>query len=117
MPRAIFLLPGVGAQGGSVEELAPAFAPHPAAGLVTASRSIVNAFQERGGEPARAAADAAEELRAAAWSRMTPLGGIAPYAAPPPPGSKMHESGPRSPARLLAPLALVVFALAVASWC
>ena len=26
----------------------------------------------------------------------------------------MHESGPRSPARLLAPLALVVFALAVA---
>ena len=67
MPRAIFLLPGVGAQGGSVEELAPAFAPHPAAGLVTASRSIVNAFQTRGGEPARAAADAAEELRAAAW--------------------------------------------------
>jgi orotidine-5'-phosphate decarboxylase len=68
MPRTIFLLPGVGAQGGSVEELAPAFAPHPAAGLVTASRSIVNAFQERGGEPARAAADAAEELRAAAWA-------------------------------------------------
>ena len=67
MPRAIFLLPGVGAQGGSVEELAPAFAPHPAAGLVTASRSIVNAFQTRGGEPAGAAADAAEELRAAAW--------------------------------------------------
>ncbi len=67
MPRAIFLLPGVGAQGGTVEELAPAFAPHPAAGLVTASRSIVNAFQTRGGEPARAAADAAEELRAAAW--------------------------------------------------
>ena len=26
----------------------------------------------------------------------------------------MHESGPRSPARLLAPLALVAFALAVA---
>ena len=68
MPRAIFLLPGVGAQGGSVEELAPAFAPHPAAGLVTASRSIVNAFQTRGGEPPRAAADAAEELRAAAWA-------------------------------------------------
>ena len=67
MPHAIFLLPGVGAQGGRVEELAPAFAPHPAAGLVTASRSIVNAFQERGGDPARAAAEAAEELRAAAW--------------------------------------------------
>ena len=67
MPHAIFLLPGVGAQGGRVEDLAPAFAPHPAAGLVTASRSIVNAFQQRGGEPAQAAADAAEELRAAAW--------------------------------------------------
>ena len=34
MPHAIFLLPGVGAQGGRVEDLGPAFAPHPAAGLV-----------------------------------------------------------------------------------
>jgi orotidine-5'-phosphate decarboxylase len=67
MPRAVFLLPGVGAQGGRVEELGAAFAPHPAAGLVTASRSIVNAHAERGGEPAAAAAAAAEELRAAAW--------------------------------------------------
>ena len=67
MPHAVFLLPGVGAQGGRVEDLGPAFAPHPAAGLVTASRSIVNAHAERGGEPAAAAAEAAEELRAAAW--------------------------------------------------
>jgi orotidine-5'-phosphate decarboxylase len=67
MPRAVFLLPGVGAQGGKVEDLAPAFEPHPAAGLVTASRSIVNAHAERGGEPAAAAAQAAEDLRAAAW--------------------------------------------------
>jgi orotidine-5'-phosphate decarboxylase len=67
MPRAIFLLPGVGAQGGSVADLAPAFAPHPAAGLVTASRSIVNAHAERGGDPAAAAAAAAAELRDAAW--------------------------------------------------
>ncbi len=68
MPHAIFLLPGVGAQKGRVEDLGPAFAPHPAAGLVTASRSIVNAHAERGGEPAAAAAAAAEELRAAAWA-------------------------------------------------
>jgi orotidine-5'-phosphate decarboxylase len=68
MPRAIFLLPGVGAQGGSVEGLAAAFRPHPAAGLVTASRSIVGAHAERGGEPAAAAAAAAAELRAAAWA-------------------------------------------------
>ena len=67
MPHAIFLLPGVGAQGGRVEDLGAAFAPHPAAGLVTASRSIVNAHAERGGDPAGAAAEAAEELRAAAW--------------------------------------------------
>jgi orotidine-5'-phosphate decarboxylase len=65
MPRAIFLLPGVGAQGGRVEELGPAFEPHPAAGLVTASRSIVDAHEERGGDPGRAAAAAAEELRVA----------------------------------------------------
>jgi orotidine-5'-phosphate decarboxylase len=65
MPHAIFLLPGVGAQGGRVEELGPVFAPGPAAGLVTASRSIVNAHRERGGDPASAAAAAAEELRAA----------------------------------------------------
>jgi orotidine-5'-phosphate decarboxylase len=67
MPHAIFLLPGVGAQGGRVGDLGAAFAPHPAAGLVTASRSIVNAHEERGGEPAQAAAAAAEELRRAAW--------------------------------------------------
>ena len=68
MPHAIFLLPGVGAQGGRVEDLGPAFAPHPAAGLITASRSIVNAYRDRGGEPAAAAAEAAEELRASAWA-------------------------------------------------
>jgi orotidine-5'-phosphate decarboxylase len=67
MPRAVFLLPGVGAQGGRVEDLGAAFEPHPAAGLVTASRSIVNAHAERGGDPATAAAAAAEELRAAGW--------------------------------------------------
>jgi orotidine-5'-phosphate decarboxylase len=68
MPRAIFLLPGVGAQGGQVSELGAAFAPHPAAGLVTASRSIVNAHEAAGGDPAIAASVAAEELRKAAWN-------------------------------------------------
>jgi orotidine-5'-phosphate decarboxylase len=68
MPRTIFLLPGVGAQGGRVEDLGAAFAPHPAAGLVTASRSVVNAHTQRDGPPAQAAAAAAEELRAAAWA-------------------------------------------------
>ena len=67
MPRAVFLLPGVGAQGGRVADLGAAFAPHPAAGLVTASRSIVDAHTDSGGDPARAAAAAAEALRSAAW--------------------------------------------------
>jgi orotidine-5'-phosphate decarboxylase len=67
MPRTIFLLPGVGAQGGSVDELGPAFAPHKAAGLIAASRSIVGAGAVSGGDPARAAEAAAEGLRAAAW--------------------------------------------------
>lgn len=67
MPRAIFLLPGVGAQGGRVEDLGPAFAPHRAGGLISASRSIVDAHAERGGDPASAASAAAEELRVAAW--------------------------------------------------
>lgn len=67
LPRAPFLLPGVGAQGGRVEDLAPAFAPGRAAGLVTASRSIVDAHRQSGGEPAVAARAEAERLRAAAW--------------------------------------------------
>jgi len=66
MPRAPFLLPGVGAQGGRVEDLAPAFAAGPGAALVTASRSIVGAAGAgTGQDPASAARRAAEELRAA----------------------------------------------------
>ena len=67
MPRAPFLLPGVGAQGGRIEDLAPAFAPGLAGGLVTASRSIANAHETAGGEPAQAAAAEARRLRDAAW--------------------------------------------------
>jgi len=58
MPRAIFLLPGVGAQGGSAGELEAAFAG-PGSALVTASRSVASAP-----DPAAAA----EELRAQVWS-------------------------------------------------
>jgi orotidine-5'-phosphate decarboxylase len=68
MPRAPFLLPGVGAQGGRVEDLAPAFAPGRAGGLVTASRSIAEAYRTHGGEPATAARAEAERLRESAWA-------------------------------------------------
>jgi orotidine-5'-phosphate decarboxylase len=60
MPRAIFLVPGVGAQGGRPRDLGAAFesAPHPAAAIVAASRGIA-------ASPDPAAA--AEELRAEVW--------------------------------------------------
>jgi orotidine-5'-phosphate decarboxylase len=68
MPRAPFLLPGIGAQGGRVEDLAPAFAPGRAGGLVTASRSIARAHENSDEAPATAARREAERLRAAAWA-------------------------------------------------
>jgi orotidine-5'-phosphate decarboxylase len=58
MPRSIFLIPGVGAQGGRPELLGAAFTPGPASGLVAASRGIA-------ADPDPAAA--AERLRAAVW--------------------------------------------------
>lgn len=67
MPSAVFLLPGVGAQGGRVEDLAAAFAPGPAGGLIAASRSIVGASERGGGDPAQAAAEEARRLRSVAW--------------------------------------------------
>jgi orotidine-5'-phosphate decarboxylase len=65
MPRAVFLLPGVGAQGGRAELLGPAFGPGRAAALIAASRSIARPALESGS--ADAARDAAEDLRATAW--------------------------------------------------
>ena len=67
MPHTPFLLPGVGAQGGDVAALGPAFAPGRAGGLVTASRSIVNAHEQAGGDPGTAARAEAERLRELAW--------------------------------------------------
>ena len=58
MPAAIFLIPGVGAQGGKAEDLAAAFAPGRAAALVAASRSIA-----QDPDPATAA----ERLREQVW--------------------------------------------------
>ena len=62
MPRAIFLVPGVGAQGGKPELLGTAFSAGRAAGLVAASRGIA-------ADPDPAAA--AERLRAAVWEIST----------------------------------------------
>jgi orotidine-5'-phosphate decarboxylase len=67
MPRAPFLLPGIGAQGGRVEDLAPAWAAGRAGGLVSASRSIAQAHEATDGTPATAARAEAERLRDSAW--------------------------------------------------
>jgi orotidine-5'-phosphate decarboxylase len=72
MPHTIFLLPGVGAQGGRIEDLAPVFAPGPAAGLIPVSRGIVNAHERDGEEPAVAARAQAGRLREAAWRLVSP---------------------------------------------
>lgn len=67
LPHAILLVPGVGAQGGRPEEVAPAFAGHPAGGLVSISRPILYAHETRGGDwrdaAAGEAARFAEQLR------------------------------------------------------
>jgi orotidine-5'-phosphate decarboxylase len=62
MPRSVFLVPGVGAQGGRPELLGPAFAAGRAAAIVAASRGIAAAD-----DPAAAA----ESLRAAVWDVST----------------------------------------------
>lgn len=58
MPRAMFLIPGVGAQGGRPEDLGAAFTPGRAAAVIAASRSISGAD-----DPGQAA----EDLRQAVW--------------------------------------------------
>jgi len=68
MPHSPFLLPGIGAQGGAVADLAPAFAPGRAGGLVSASRSIAGAHETGTAGPAEAARAAAERLRDEAWA-------------------------------------------------
>ena len=45
MPRAWILLPGVGAQGGRVEDLAAAFDRHGLGGLATQSRGVMQCFR------------------------------------------------------------------------
>lgn len=70
MPRAVLLLPGVGAQGGRPEDLAAAFTAGPASALPSASRSVIYADSGPGWQEAAGAAAAglAEQLRGLAFS-------------------------------------------------
>ena len=62
MPHSVFLVPGVGAQGGKPDLLGPAFTAGPASALVAASRGIA-----ADPDPAAAAA----RLRDAVWDIST----------------------------------------------
>ena len=67
MPSAIFLLPGVGAQGGRIGDLRPVFTNGAASGVIAVSRGIVGAHRMSGGDPAAAARREAARLREQAW--------------------------------------------------
>ncbi len=67
MPNTPFLLPGIGAQGGDLAKIAEVFKPQPAAALVTAARSIVEAHKQYGGDPSSAARIEAERVRDSCW--------------------------------------------------
>jgi len=62
MRRALFLLPGVGAQGGDPAKLRAAFGDDGSGALVTSSRGIIFAYKDRSGDFAEAARAAAIEL-------------------------------------------------------
>jgi orotidine-5'-phosphate decarboxylase len=68
MPQAILLLPGVGAQGATVGDLARAFHSGPASALVNASRSVNFAFRETGVDYRDAAGAEAARLRREIWA-------------------------------------------------
>ncbi len=69
MPRAIILLPGVGAQGATPADVARAFTSGPASGLVNASRSVIYAYRDLPDGDWRSAAGAeAARLASAIWA-------------------------------------------------
>jgi orotidine-5'-phosphate decarboxylase len=68
LPRSVLLLPGIGAQGGAPADVAAAFAAGPASALVSASRSVIYAFRDRGGDYRTAAAAEAERLAREVWA-------------------------------------------------
>jgi len=68
LPQAVFLIPGVGAQGGRPADLAPAFTSGPASALVSASRSIIYAHRGTEDDWRSAAGGAAAHLAHEVWT-------------------------------------------------
>lgn len=68
LPRAILLLPGIGAQGASAADVARAFTSGPASALVPVSRGIMYAFRTDSDDWRAAAAQAAAHFRSEVWT-------------------------------------------------
>lgn len=68
LPRAILLLPGVGAQGASSADLARGFTSGPASALAPVSRAILYAYRNGSEDWRTAAAQAAAHLRREVWN-------------------------------------------------
>ena len=68
IPRAVLLLPGVGAQGASPADVARAFTSGPASALVAASRSVLYAFRTTEDDWRSAAAAEAARLKNQVWT-------------------------------------------------
>src|SRR5438309_739792 len=68
LPRAVLLLPGVGAQGAGPADVARAFTSGPASALVAASRSVLYAFRSTDDDWRSAAAAEAARLKSEVWA-------------------------------------------------
>lgn len=68
LPRAVLLLPGVGAQGASPAELARAFTSGPASALVNASRTVIYGYRATGEDWRTAAGHEAARLKSEIWA-------------------------------------------------
>jgi len=62
-PQQLFLVPGFGAQGGSAEDVKACFKPDGTGALITASRSVIYAFEKGDAKWLNAISSAAETLR------------------------------------------------------
>jgi orotidine-5'-phosphate decarboxylase len=67
LPRAVLLLPGIGAQGAGPADVARAFTSGPASALVAASRSILYAYRESDDDWRSAVAAEAARLKSDVW--------------------------------------------------
>ena len=68
LPTSLMLLLGVGAQGATPADVARAFTPGPASGLVSVSRSLIYAYRESDADWRAAAAAEAQKLASQVWA-------------------------------------------------